>query len=226
MDDSRNQRSTWNLFDQFGFPLLLLMLSAVCLFTVDYSVGKSFSSSKLHGEIKRIVDTTEHFGTPYGQILILLCLAAGTGWTDRRGIRIFVGTAAAGLAANLGKLLIARSRPKAFDFENSNIFDTFAGWFPFHSGGHAMEGFPSAHTASAFGFAAMLSWAYPKGRTFFIIMGLLVGVHRIATSAHFPSDVFAGAAIGWAIGDSFTAPNLWVNKKFAQLEQQETEAET
>ncbi len=218
MDDSLNERATWNQFNQFGVPTILLIVGMLCIFTIDYSVGKHFTTLRLHGELRAFVDAAEHFGTPYGQILILLCLTVSTGWKERRVFRIFVGATAAGLVANILKLLIGRSRPKAFDFDNSHILDSFTGWLPFHSGGSLLESFPSAHTASAFGFAALLAWAFPKGRVVFMLMGLLVGVQRTTAAAHFPSDIFAGAAIGWLIGYSFTAPTIWVNKKFDQLE--------
>ncbi len=217
MDDSLHQRPTWNLVNQIGFPTVLLMFGVVCVFTIDYSVGKHFTTFRLHGELRDFVDAAEHFGTPYGQILILLCLAGCTGWKERRVYRILAGATAAGLIANVLKLLVGRRRPKAFDFENSRILDSFSGWLPFHSDGSLFESFPSAHTASAFGFAALLIWAFPKGRAIFILLGLLVGVHRVTTAAHFPSDVFAGAAVGWFMGYSFTS-STWVTRKFDWLE--------
>jgi membrane-associated phospholipid phosphatase len=217
MDDTLHQRPAWNLFEQIGVPTILLMLGLLCVFTIDYSVGKHFVTLRLHGELRDFVDAVEHFGTPYGQTLILLCLVASTGWKERRVYRILAGATAAGLVANVLKLLIGRTRPNAFDFDNSRIFDSFTGWFPFHSGGSQLESFPSAHTASAFGFAALLIWTFPKGRVVFILMGLLVGVHRVTAAAHFPSDVFTGAAVGWFMGYSFTY-STWVTRKFDWLE--------
>lgn len=81
-----------------------------------------------------------------------------------------------------------------------------------------MQSFPSAHTASAFGFAAVLSSAYPKGKPVFLLLAALTGFHRIAFSAHFPSDVFFGAALGWFVGCLFSSEN-WLGRKFNQLEQ-------
>jgi membrane-associated phospholipid phosphatase len=68
------------------------------------------------------------------------------------------------------------------------------------SGGAGMQSFPSAHTATAVGLAVMLVSLFPRGRWLFPIIAVLVGMQRIATSAHFPSDVFAGATVGWVFG--------------------------
>jgi membrane-associated phospholipid phosphatase len=62
--------------------------------------------------------------------------------------------------------------------------------------------FPSGHTIAAFSIATVISRRYPHKRWVpFVSYGLasLVGFSRISLSAHFPSDVFAGAAMGYAI---------------------------
>ena len=51
----------------------------------------------------------------------------------------------------------------------------------------------------AVGLAVMLSSLFPRGRVLFSVMAILVGMQRIVVSAHFPSDVFAGAAVGWLV---------------------------
>lgn len=200
-------------------PLSLIAFGLLSLVTIDHAVGNYFTAAEIPGDLKDFIDAAEHFGTPYGQILALLCLAAATGWRERRVVRIFIGTSLAGLAANLFKLLIGRTRPRAFDFETGDLWSSFVAWFPFGAQGSSIQSFPSAHTASAFGFAAMLTWAFPKGRSIFLLLGFLVGVHRITTSAHFPSDVFFGAAVGWIVGWWFTG-NSWSAKPFDRFENQ------
>ncbi len=64
------------------------------------------------------------------------------------------------------------------------------------SGQSGLQGFPSAHTATAAGFAAALIWLYPQGRLLFTVLAVLVGCQRIVSGAHFPSDVCFGAAAG------------------------------
>ena len=76
-------------------------------------------------------------------------------------------------------------------------------WFRAHetlSGGQAS--FPSGHTIAAFAVAAVFADRYRNHRWApWVAYGLagLVGFSRITLSAHFPSDVFAGAALGYLI---------------------------
>ena len=59
--------------------------------------------------------------------------------------------------------------------------------------------FPSGHTASAFAVATVFAERYPKfARAAYGAAGL-IGASRISTRAHFPSDVFFGAALGYSI---------------------------
>ncbi|QDT35275.1 phosphatase PAP2 family protein [Thalassoglobus polymorphus] len=217
MDDLNTRQSSLSRFDLIILPTLFLVLAVICLFTIDETVAGYFSHSRLQGEFKKFVNTAEHFGTPYGQFLVLFCFSVANACQDRRVYRIFIGTCAAGLAANVVKLFIGRTRPREFDFSQNNIFESFTGLFPFHSGGSAIESFPSAHTASAFGFAALLTWAFPKGKSAFLTLAFLVGLQRVSNSSHYPSDIFVGAALGWLIGLSFIGNN-WGTRKFQKFE--------
>ncbi|MDH7569037.1 MAG: phosphatase PAP2 family protein [Armatimonadota bacterium] len=60
--------------------------------------------------------------------------------------------------------------------------------------------FPSGHTATAFAWAAVLSGMYPEAAPLFLGAATLVGVGRVRVGAHYPSDVLAGAAIGFTVG--------------------------
>lgn len=63
--------------------------------------------------------------------------------------------------------------------------------------------FPSGHTLSAFGFAAviLLAGKAPRSIAWLALLGaMLVGLSRIAVGAHWPTDVLAGAAGGWLAG--------------------------
>jgi len=44
--------------------------------------------------------------------------------------------------------------------------------------------------------AAALAWRYPHGWPLFVALAAATGFHRVITSAHYPSDVACGAAIG------------------------------
>ncbi|MCK4260691.1 MAG: phosphatase PAP2 family protein [Halanaerobiales bacterium] len=62
--------------------------------------------------------------------------------------------------------------------------------------------FPSGHTTGAFAVATVLSHQYPKYTPYFYTYSSLVGISRIYTGVHYPSDVLVGAYLGILIGQS------------------------
>ncbi len=76
-------------------------------------------------------------------------------------------------------------------------------WFKAH--GTLIDGagsFPSGHTIAAFSIATVFANRYRQHRWVpWVAYGLagLVGFSRVSTQAHFPSDVFAGAVLGYTI---------------------------
>jgi membrane-associated phospholipid phosphatase len=83
---------------------------------------------------------------------------------------------------------------------DGNYRDT---WFKYKGSFTNRGGFPSGHTASAFAVAAVLAGRYPKHRWLpFAAYGTaaFLSLSRLPTQAHFPSDIFIGAAMGYAIG--------------------------
>lgn len=68
--------------------------------------------------------------------------------------------------------------------------------------------FPSGHTTAAFGIAGVFGAA--SGLTAFIVWPLasLIGISRIYLGHHYPSDVIAGAAIGFSFAS-------WASHMFA-----------
>jgi membrane-associated phospholipid phosphatase len=82
---------------------------------------------------------------------------------------------------------------------NGNFSDTFfqAQHSPLSSS------FPSGHTISAFAVATVIARRYGKHRWVpWVAYGVAgaIGFSRISLQAHFPSDVFMGAALGYVIG--------------------------
>jgi membrane-associated phospholipid phosphatase len=62
--------------------------------------------------------------------------------------------------------------------------------------------FPSGHTIAAFAVATVIARRYPHHHWVAIAaygIASLVGVSRVTNQAHFPSDVFMGAALGYAV---------------------------
>ena len=63
--------------------------------------------------------------------------------------------------------------------------------------------FPSAHSAFAFMMATLLSHWFPKYRVIFLIIAGFIGWTRIYLCLHYPTDVIAGALLGYGITKLF-----------------------
>jgi membrane-associated phospholipid phosphatase len=65
--------------------------------------------------------------------------------------------------------------------------------------GHRRGAFPSGHTATFFLYAGV--WALSTRRRILslalVVPALAVGISRMAVGVHWPSDILAGAALGW-----------------------------
>jgi membrane-associated phospholipid phosphatase len=82
--------------------------------------------------------------------------------------------------------------------------DLAQSWFKETHGSYlgGVGSFPSGHTIAAFSIATVFANRYPNPRWHvWLAYGLasLVGFSRVPLQSHFPSDVFAGAALGYAI---------------------------
>ena len=174
---------------------VLVLLSLTCIAVLDHACSSFIGTHSIPDELSDLLQAAEHFGTPYGAVLILVTVWLTHPTLRSRVSRTFFAAVAAGLLADLVKLCVSRTRPKAFDFDQS-IWSSFTGAFQGGAGGSKHQGFPSAHTAFAIAFAVMLGELFPKARRWFWCLGALVACQRVATLAHFPSDVQTGAAVG------------------------------
>jgi membrane-associated phospholipid phosphatase len=169
---------------------------------VDAPLSQWCVQKKCPAFLRDLFGVAETFGNGLGVAMIgltLFFLVRKRRWALPRILSCAYG---AGLAANGLKLLLERTRPRAFDFQ-SDIFSSFGQWLPGSSAGSLGQSFPSAHTATAVAFAAALAWQCPRGRWWLFTMAALVGCQRIESGAHFPSDVLWGAALGSLIAICF-----------------------
>ena len=96
---------------------------------------------------------------------------------------------------DIDRRLLPAQVPSSSDFSDT--------WFLGH--GRVLRGtgsFPSGHTIAAFSIATIFADRYPKPRWHrWVAFGLagLVGFSRMPLQAHYPSDVFAGAVLGYSI---------------------------
>lgn len=120
------------------------------------------------------------------------------------GLQSFIIGAGAAFAA---KHLMHRPRPE-------QLFDARYWQGPFHS--FSYDAFPSGHSLRAFATATVIAGYYPDqplvGLLGFTLAGL-TAVGRLESGDHWPSDVFAGAVIGYAIGRSIVHFNQYKSQK-------------
>jgi membrane-associated phospholipid phosphatase len=95
------------------------------------------------------------------------------------------------------KAITRRERPVDIPI-NGNYHDTFfnGGKSPFHG-----SSFPSGHTTAVFSVATVVANRYARHRWVpFVSYGFatVISLSRITTAAHWPSDVFLGAALGYS----------------------------
>jgi membrane-associated phospholipid phosphatase len=183
----------------------LLLAGGLALLAVDLPVARACANRDWPDEIHRFLRSIEPFGTPYGQGAILLCVAIALPELARRVPRMAVIAVSAGLAADVIKLLVGRERPKYFDLQSASAFDSFVAWLPFLRDGSSIDSFPSAHTASAVGFAIALAWLFPRGRVAFGALAATVAVQRLEVCQHFVSDLCFGATTGWLVAQALLA---------------------
>jgi undecaprenyl-diphosphatase len=141
-----------------------------------------------------------------GTVDLLLCSAFSVGDAKARrttleGVEALAGTA---LTAELLKHILRVTRPedtvgRKRYFQRFRLVD------------HVNDAMPSGHTMSAFATATVISANYPEAAPYAFTAASLVGLSVIERGWHWPSDVIAGAALGYALGRA----SVVVNQKFA-----------
>jgi len=178
---------------------LLLAAAGVLVLPLDVPVTRWVTAGNLPRDLEKAVRLSEAFSHGFGTAVILIAvfiLDRSHRWLMPR---LVVGTVLGGLLANALKMLVSRTRPRSFDLHGP-VLDSFSGFFSLRQLPSAQEGFPSAHAATGFALAVMLSWRYPQGRVLFFTLAVVSGAQRVLASAHFPSDVLFGAALGCFAG--------------------------
>ena len=184
-----------------GVIALAGVLATLLAFTVDHPIARALAG--LDPRALRIARFVTWFGQggvvlyPAG-ILVLAGLAfcwAVPGLAGRleRPIRhvasIFIVVAAAGLADDALKIVFGRARPYLWLAGDDSGFGFFRYSAKFAS-------FPSGHTTTSMAAALVFGALLPRGKYWFLLAALLIGLSRIVLDVHYLSDVIAGALLG------------------------------
>jgi len=201
---------------RFRKQLTLLAATLFCLgglaLTIDLPVARWCRDPRLPREAMRLLNFSEAFahGTGAAALLVVVLVLdprlrlprLGRGAIDagaRDFLRIVAATFAGGLIVDLIKASVARVRPRAADLAAvQSAIDTFstAALLPSSTSHADVASFPSGHAAVAAGFGAALAWRYPRAAVLFAVIAALAAAQRVVSSAHYPSDVACGAAVG------------------------------
>lgn len=147
--------------------------------------------------LKNLLNHAEPFGHGVGVVIAALAILSLEMKQWKTGFSLLTTGIGAGLLADVMKLLVARCRPRDYDFASFAVGDTFGEWLPGLGGSSCLQSFPSAHSATASAMAVLLSTLYPRARWVFGLLAVLVLGHRLHFGAHYPSDILVGAGIGW-----------------------------
>lgn len=195
---------------------VILALLGCGLFFVDVPVAAWFRKHRLPGDLSRLVDLSEAFAHGLA-VAVLLGVTASLDPVLRRVgsrraarvdlVRLVAAAYAGGLAVDLVKAMVTRVRPRAVDLGAvTTALDTFGVTAAATVSGGGFLGksadlmsFPSGHAAVAAGLATALAWKYPHGAITFALLAAAAAMQRVASSAHYPSDVAFGAAVGVAV---------------------------
>ncbi|HWF45406.1 MAG TPA: phosphatase PAP2 family protein [Bryobacteraceae bacterium] len=183
-------------------PTLAILGTGASLVALDPIEGKYFRNTSSFSGFNNAFSSNN---TIYGTIAAPAALyVAGLLRKDSKMTRtaLFAGEAAADaeVVTTFLKDTTRRLHPSSVP-AHGNYWDT---WFD--SGGSPLSargGFPSGHTIVAFSIATVVARRYGNHRWVpYVAYGAaaLVGFSRLTLSAHFTSDVFIGAALGYSIG--------------------------
>lgn len=171
--------------------LIALLVPCAILLFLEMQGVRTTLSLDFRGDIKR----ESRFLAQYGQS-VCAPLAALLVWQldkvdpVKHALIVICATAAASATAGILKRLFGRSRPNR----------EHAGKFLGPSWKHAnwRESFPSSHSACAVAMSVALAALYPQAAVTFWVLAIVCAVLRYVLDAHWPSDVLAGIALGYA----------------------------
>ncbi len=134
------------------------------------------------------------FGHVFGVALAYFAILAlhPRGW--RAANAALAGVIAAAAIANFAQGAIGRLRPNQADSQWAFTQPTLN---PFT---RKEVGFPSGEAATGLALAVVLTRLAPRGWPAFYACGGLAAISRLINGAHYPSDVAAGAMLGWLVG--------------------------
>jgi len=176
------------------------------------------------------VETLGHLLEPFGNSIfpivggggaMVLCLGVGLSFARGPMRRVFwslsqlaamvcLSALWAGFLVRVLKALLGRPRPTKW------LEEGLYNWLPAQFQ-HLHVSMPSGHTATVFAMAFIASVFLPKYRMAIIAFAAFVGMGRVMTLHHWPSDIMIGAVLGWffarGVASLFVGPDRLFGKR-------------
>ena len=134
-----------------------------------------------------------YLGEGWVNLLAVSLFSFGSAKARRTAIEGIEALTAVAIESTIAKRLIRVPRPDKTRYEKQYFQ-------PFYLMDSKDDAFPSGHTMSAFATAAVISHEYPESTPFVYAASTLVALSVVEKGWHWPSDVVAGAALGFVIG--------------------------
>ncbi len=166
----------------------------------DINLTRNFEMDK---PLNFLSNSTDYLAIGFPAVMLAAGYVGDNAALKREGYNIALTTAATYGVGFVLKKVVDKDRPYV-TYPHIKNYREFSG-----------SSFPSGSTALAFSTATSLSLSYPK---WYVILpstlyACTVGYSRLHLGAHYPSDVFAGVAMG--IGTAFASRKLnqWIRNE-------------
>jgi membrane-associated phospholipid phosphatase len=202
-----DQKQIWTFparltHDHYWLPFMGVAAATAGLIATDPWTVKPFrNTTAFHGFNSVFSSTSTSIGiAAVPTSMYLIGLWHKDSYAEQTALLAGEAVADSEILATAFKTGTRRERPRDVA-PGGNLADT---WFEASGGiGLGRGGFPSGHTIAAFSVATVMARRYGKHHRWvpYVAYGLAatVGFSRVSTLAHFPSDVFLGAALGYSV---------------------------
>lgn len=183
--------AVWNRNARF-LAAFAAFASVISFLLIDHHTQRLTAQFDFPGDVREALDFFANLGHGVFCVFVVVTVFCLDPANRRSVALIAIGPFLSGMVTSLVKWLVWRPRPAIVAGLQANLSDS-----PFNQA--AIQSFPSGHTATAFALATGLSMIYPHGKTYFFSLAVLVAIQRVLVQAHYPSDVLAGAVIGFLV---------------------------